>query len=427
MSNSKVRLSQCMIVKNEEKNIETALGWAKSHAFEQIIVDTGSTDRTVEIAKNIGAKIFHFKWINDFAAAKNYAIKQATGDWIAFLDADEYLSEDDARKLMELLDKLDSDSNNQKKYLGIVTPWVNVDDNGKPMTIAKQSRVFRNKPDIRYQGSIHESLSIDGSKYYYADDIDIIHTGYSQSSHMETGKSERNKELLREELKKNPDDISLKAYLANSLSTETNEESQKEAELLFTEVLESKEKIFTIHKIKAYIFFINKLLGQQDLIRECEDICRKALSEFPQSLDFEYFLAVTLSRKGDCDEAWDHFKNCERNLIKNSNHDDSIMIPADPTVLFGQMIITAKKRDDIENIVLYSTHLLTIDKTRISVLAPCIATLLTYGVTEAETIELLSNIYDLKNQDDVKFVAAAAAQCGATAFADNILMFLEDR
>ena len=86
-----IRLSQCMIVKNEEKNIERALSWGKSFMWEQIVVDTGSTDRTVEIARRLGAKVYHFEWIDDFAAAKNYAVSQAQGDWIVFLDADEYL------------------------------------------------------------------------------------------------------------------------------------------------------------------------------------------------------------------------------------------------------------------------------------------------------------------------------------------------
>ena len=74
-----------MIVKNEEKNIRRALSWGKDIMCEQIVVDTGSSDRTVEIAREMGAKIFFFPWINDFAAAKNFAIDQAKGDWIAFL------------------------------------------------------------------------------------------------------------------------------------------------------------------------------------------------------------------------------------------------------------------------------------------------------------------------------------------------------
>ncbi len=92
---SRVKLSQCMIVKNEEKNIRRALSWAKEIAFEQIVVDTGSTDRTVEIAEEMGAKVYHFQWINDFSAAKNCAISHAKGNWIAFLDADEYFTGED--------------------------------------------------------------------------------------------------------------------------------------------------------------------------------------------------------------------------------------------------------------------------------------------------------------------------------------------
>ena len=72
-------------IKNEEKNIRRALSWGKDIMCEQIVVDTGSSDRTVEIAREMGAKIFSFPWINDFAAAKNFAIDQAKGDWIAFL------------------------------------------------------------------------------------------------------------------------------------------------------------------------------------------------------------------------------------------------------------------------------------------------------------------------------------------------------
>jgi glycosyltransferase involved in cell wall biosynthesis len=98
-----------MIVKNEEKNIERALSWGKGVVWEQIVVDTGSEDRTVELAEAMGAKVFHFPWIDDFSAAKNYAVDQAQGNWIAFLDADEYLTEKDAQKLKKILTKIDND------------------------------------------------------------------------------------------------------------------------------------------------------------------------------------------------------------------------------------------------------------------------------------------------------------------------------
>ena len=92
-------ISQCMIVKNEEENIERALSWGKGIVSEQIVVDTGSEDRTVEIARAMGAKVYTFAWTDDFSAAKNYALSKAEHEWVAFLDADEYFSGEDAKKL----------------------------------------------------------------------------------------------------------------------------------------------------------------------------------------------------------------------------------------------------------------------------------------------------------------------------------------
>ena len=420
-----IRLSQCMIVKNEEKNIETALRWAKDITFEQIVVDTGSTDNTVELAKQLGAKVYHFEWINDFAAAKNYAIEKATGDWIAFLDADEFFSPEDTAALSTLLTKIESDLKTRENILGIVMPWVNVDDSGKPMTIASQARIFRNKPTIRYIGRIHESLSIDAGGFINADNISIIHTGYSQSAHMETGKSERNAELLREELKSKPNDISLKAYLANALSIRSDEVYQAEAEILFSDVIKSKESIDVIHKIKAYMFLINKYKEQPGRLPDCEDMCRQALALYPGTSDFEYLLAVVLSKKGEHQKAWELLKGCEARLTQKNKNDYSIMINADPTILYGQMILTAKDLNELENVVLYSTQILIMDKTRKSVLGPCITMLLKLGITENEVLALLSSIYDMENQNDLKFIAQTSTEYGAKSFADSILQLAE--
>ena len=77
----RANISQCMIVKNEEENIIKALSWGKKIMAEQIVIDTGSTDRTIELAKQMGAIVYEFPWDDDFAAAKNYAIEKARYDW----------------------------------------------------------------------------------------------------------------------------------------------------------------------------------------------------------------------------------------------------------------------------------------------------------------------------------------------------------
>ena len=87
-----MKISACVIVKNEEKNIGQWLNNMRQIADEIVVVDTGSTDNTINILENAGITPYHFTWCNDFAAAKNYAIQQATGDWIVFLDADEYIT-----------------------------------------------------------------------------------------------------------------------------------------------------------------------------------------------------------------------------------------------------------------------------------------------------------------------------------------------
>lgn len=208
------RISQCMIVKNEEKNIERALTWGKGIVFEQIVVDTGSTDRTVEIAERMGAKVFHFPWINDFSAAKNYAIEQASGEWIAFLDADEYFLPEDARKIPDLLDFMDAEHTDTA-----VTGWFNLNDENEICTLGSQNRIFRNIPEIRYHGKIHEGILMpDGSICRFTDatkELAILHTGYQDAEKRTKNKSERNRELIEAELQKNPDNIDMLGYMGD--------------------------------------------------------------------------------------------------------------------------------------------------------------------------------------------------------------------
>jgi len=417
-----VKLSLCAIVKNEEKNISKLLDSVKGITFEQIIADTGSTDRTVEIAEKAGASVHYFKWINDFATARNYAIDQAKGDWILILDADEYFYPEDAEKLADFLEKIQSEPEKRKNSLAISFMLINLDDKGRRMTKSSTVRVFRNIPSIRYTGRIHEQLTVDINDIIHLDNINLMHTGYSETAHKETGKGKRNIELLRSELKGEPNSLKLKSYLANSLSMSTDEKDRSEAESLFEEIMknDARKTVQSVLRVKMYIYMIHKYLNDPERLPECEDICRKALIEFPGAIDFEYFMAVAMSRTGDNDKAWELLKKSEEMLVNNKDSGDSIMIPADPTVLFCQMILIAKELGDIENVVLYSTHVLTIDKTRSSVLGPCIATLLHYGVSEDETIGLLSNIYDLNDPGDKQIVIGSARDCGAVAFAEKV-------
>jgi len=423
---TQVRLSQVMIVKNEEKNIEAALGWAKDVAYEQIIVDTGSTDRTVELAEKMGAKIYHFEWINDFGAAKNYAIEQATGDWIAFLDADEYFSPEDTKKLMKLLADIESNAETGKNTTVLRMPWIQLNERGEAFATYRQSRIFRNIKEIRYKGKIHEALTGVGD-IVFIDDISIMHTGYASSAFEETSKLERNIELLREELKENPENIKIKAYLADSLNNKARIENPEgtgadpEADILFDEVLKSDVKIDRVLKKKAYVYFIVKYLNDADKFEECEELCEKALEEYEGDLDFRYFQASVLNRMGVHDRAWELLKEIEHILANVSHHGDTVYVNADPTLLHGQMLSVAQALEDVDNVIKYATIVLKSDKTKQNILSPFIYTLRSKGASEEDVLELLSEIYNLGDPNDLMLIARAAKNCGEIDFARIIM------
>ena len=176
-----MKISACVIVKNEEKNIGQWLNNMRQIADEIIVVDTGSTDNTLNILKNAGITPYHFTWCNDFSSAKNYAIQQATGDWIAFLDADEYFDASSVQRFRTEMIRYHAN----KKIGAIMCQLVNIDTDNRNKIIDTmiQVRIFRNSKDIYYKNPVHEQLVTKPGKYIMQKcfDLQIIHTGYSAS------------------------------------------------------------------------------------------------------------------------------------------------------------------------------------------------------------------------------------------------------
>src|SRR5207245_5074676 len=104
------KVSLCMIVKNEEANLGACLASVADLVDEIILVDTGSTDKTKEIAAQFGARVFDFPWVDSFAAARNECLRHATGAWIFWLDADDRLDEDNRQRLRALFASLQDDT-----------------------------------------------------------------------------------------------------------------------------------------------------------------------------------------------------------------------------------------------------------------------------------------------------------------------------
>lgn len=198
-STNSLRISAVTIVKNEEQNIGRWLQSVKHYADEIVVVDTGSTDNTVAIAEAAGARVTHFPWINDFAAAKNFALEQTTGQWIAFFDADEYYSDEDAKKVRPLLERI----NPRLRTVGVMQKLLNIDRDrhDRLISITYQLRLFRRLPDVKYRGKVHEGLVGIKEKrrdIFMDEELRILHTGYSSSINRQ--KVARNLEILQAEI-----------------------------------------------------------------------------------------------------------------------------------------------------------------------------------------------------------------------------------
>ena len=142
-------ISICIIAKNEESHIEECLKRLVPYHFEIIVVDTGSTDRTVELSKKYTEHIYHFDWVDDFSAARNFSISKASYDWILVVDCDEYLTKLDLAEINKIiLDK--------QKPLGFIYR-IEMFENGNPKTIPVD-RLF-NRKIYHYTGRIHEQIT----------------------------------------------------------------------------------------------------------------------------------------------------------------------------------------------------------------------------------------------------------------------------
>jgi len=185
-------LSLCMIVKNEQPNLVRCLSSVKAAVDEIIVVDTGSTDRTKDIAAVFGAKVFDFAWDEDFSGARNFSLSKAAGEWILVLDADETVSSRDHERLRSLIRKCPKGIGGYdlttRNY--VIEPntagWTANDGSyrdeeaGTGWYPNRKVRLFRRDPRIRFSGAVHElvepSMLGAGMKIVVCD-VPVHHTG----------------------------------------------------------------------------------------------------------------------------------------------------------------------------------------------------------------------------------------------------------
>jgi glycosyltransferase involved in cell wall biosynthesis len=184
---------------------------------EIIIVDTGSSDRTLEIARQFDSKLFHFAWNDDFAAARNESLRHASGNWILQLDADERLLPESKAELRQCIE-----SGGATCYSVVIDSPA---ERLKKGHISRAHRLFQNLPGIQYSGRIHEQISpsvakIKGSEK--ATNIKLLHLGYAKNAEAMHEKSQRNFDLLKKQIADEPDNAYWHYTLAQNLILSQN-------------------------------------------------------------------------------------------------------------------------------------------------------------------------------------------------------------
>ena len=299
----KSRISACMIVKDEEAHLARCLRSIRGAVDEIIVVDTGSRDATVEIARSFDAHVYFCPWEDNFSMPRNVSIEHAQGEWIFLIDADEQL-ESAARHTMQKLVR-------NKNLLGY-SVLIEMHPDLTPM---RSLRLFRNMPSLRFRGVFHEELTVprDSADRVMPADIRIIHTPFNQE--ITDRKYERNVTLLRKHLNEYPDDAYqmldlARLYLGKDAVAEAEILLQRARGIIFDHAtLYSRQKLEVCRSFYYWLHY-GCLLQKNSDIRERLAVCREAIETLPECPLFYYHAANLYYALQQYEAAIGHFEKC---------------------------------------------------------------------------------------------------------------------
>lgn len=201
-----VQLSLCMIVRDEEKNIRACLESINPYVDEMIVVDTGSRDATPQIAMELGAKVSHFAWCDDFAAARNESLKRASGKWLFWMDADDTIDPENGAKLQAAA-REDVPDNVLGRVMQVHCPGEG-DEAESGVTIVDHIKLIRNRPEIHFEGRVHEQVlpsirRLKGEVTWA--DVAVVHSQHDHSPAGQAKKHARDLGLLELDIQERPD------------------------------------------------------------------------------------------------------------------------------------------------------------------------------------------------------------------------------
>ncbi len=301
-------LSLCMIVKDEEAMLGRCLAAVRDAVDEMIVVDTGSTDRTVEIAREHGARVLHHEWTGDFAAARNVSFDAASGDWLLYLDADEVLIEEDVDALRAMTGR----TWREAFYLVEINHTGDLED-GTAVT-HDALRVFRNRPQYRFEGRVHEQIAqhLPGflPERLERTSARIEHFGYLGAVRDAKGKARRNIELLEKQAAEGVDTPFLAFNLGSEYAaTGENERAYERFAQAWTTLADDPART-TYGYVPSLAARYIKSLRVTNRLDRVDAAAAEILALLPGFTDVVFEQGFSARARGDLDRAGELFAQC---------------------------------------------------------------------------------------------------------------------
>ncbi len=307
-----MRISLCMIVRDEEEWLGRCLAAVQDGVDEMIIVDTGSRDATVEIARSFGATVLFHEWTGDFSEARNIGLNAASGDWIVWLDADEIFAEGDAAKMRELAGRTWREC-----YRMDMVHFLGDADDGEQAMHAPW-KLFRNRPEYRFKDRIHEQIGHAFPGYLLDERFEhaplrIDHYGYLGQVRVDRGKSDRNLKLLLSQLEDGEDSAFVHFNVGSEYSVILTEEAQAKA-LEHFRIAYRKVTGDLNFKLQGFLpslvlRYVRSLRAHQEY-EEMDEACTLIHEHFPSFTDVVFEQALAALDRGDAAQARELLEQC---------------------------------------------------------------------------------------------------------------------
>jgi len=302
-------ISVAMMVKNEEKFLAEALESTKGWADEIIVVDTGSTDKTVEIAKSFGATVTYFEWCDSFAAARNETLRVATGEWIIILDADERLRGEDPSALRAFLKTRSKDYPFEVVTLNVV----NTKLDGAVISELESIRIIPNDKRLGYANRVHHVFgSLDPNypdiTWHPYTDLEIVHLGYDPEVYEARKKGERSLPLIELTVEENPEDALYRYYLGREYYSLTRYEEAVTTLQAAEKLILAEEKLNKDLRFDIAWFLLQAMRAINTPFADTLEVARSALEQLPSKPDLWFMTGHILSDAGQKAEAINSFE-----------------------------------------------------------------------------------------------------------------------